>query len=280
MERKQYDWQHDYLATPWEYPISANENHSTYDQFIQLRDTLIFTWKYYNDKASRKLCVGDKGDWTTTNTIEVWLPNYFVQRFEPDWATNPASITPEVPNIWNYVTPIPTSVSSEIDQSLLAEIWPLCCYINKAWHYRLIHKEEVKLETSQNKACCYIDVYRKNDQWIYEIKYKWWVAVFDWEWGREDNSTHFKKAFSWTTSWTDPNGSCSVTVTLTLWDIIQKMTAFWYMERDLMTWDILALRMKDKWAEDGTWKPQWNNLTLQQWSNYWSIEYLDLPYNI
>jgi hypothetical protein len=39
----QEDGQHDYLATPQEYPFSNNEPHSTYDQFIQLRDTLIFT---------------------------------------------------------------------------------------------------------------------------------------------------------------------------------------------------------------------------------------------
>ena len=51
MERTQYDGQHDYLVTPTEYPVGANENHSTYDQFIQLRDTLIFSGKYYNDKA-------------------------------------------------------------------------------------------------------------------------------------------------------------------------------------------------------------------------------------
>lgn len=287
MDWTQYDWEHEYLATPKEYPISDNNRPATYDQFIQLRDTLIFTWKYYNDKASRRLCVGDKWDGTTTNTIEVWLPRIFKQSFEPNWATSPETdvttwVLQEEPT-QRYVDAPDSTVPTElVSQS------PLCCMIKKDWHYRLIHKEEILLETTTNKVCCYIDIYRKNAQWIWDIPYKWWVAVFDWEWGREDDNTHFKKTFAWTfsgtTSWTDPNGSCSGTtstvITLTLWDLIQKMTAFGYMERDLKKWDFLVLRMKDKWANEQTWEPQGNDLKLQNYSNYRSIEYLDLPYNI
>lgn len=264
MERTQQDWEHEYLAIPMEYNIGANENHSTYDQFIQLRDTLIFTWKYYNDKASRKLCVWDKWDGSTTNTIEVWLPNCFKQQIEPDWTTNP--IEPGV--LWSYVTKIPAAVSAQIDQSILQEIWPLNCYITKDGHYRLVHKEEVLPTTAQSKVYCYIDVYRKNGQGVYEIAIKWGIAVFDWQ---------ASWTLTWNTSGTDPNGSCSIS--FTLGKLFQKVTAFWYMERDLLKWDILALRMKDA-DVDADGKPQWNDLTLQNWSNYWSIEYLDLPYNI
>ena len=282
MVRNQIDWEHDYLLSPVDYPINDNEAHSTYDQFIQLRDTLIFTGKYYNDKASRKLCVGDNWNGATTNTIEVWLPRVFKQTFEPNWATSPETdVTTTVlqePVTERYVD----NPDSTIPQELIAQS-PLCCMIKKDWHYRLIHKEEIKLDTTTNKVCCYIDIYRKNAQWVWEIPYKWWVAVFDWEGWREDNSTHFKKAFAFsgTTSWTDPNGTCSwnVTITLTLWDLIQKMTSFGYMERDLKKWDFLVLRMKDKWANESTGEPQWNDLKLQQRSNYWSIEYMDLPYN-
>ena len=264
MERTQYDWQHDYLATPWEYPISANENHSTYDQFIQLRDTLIFTWKYYNDKASRKLCVWDKWDWTTTDTIEVWLPNMFRQQIEPDWAT--WWFTTGI--LWKYITDVPADIKAQ-DQ----RFWNLCCMVNKDWHYRIVHKEEILMQAWQKKAYCYVDIYRKNQQQAYEILYKWWVAVFDWE-------GQFEKTFSWSTSWTDPNGSCSVKISFKLWDIMQKLTAFGYQERDLKKWDILVLRMKDAEIDPSTWENPWNDLTLQQFSNFWSIEYLDLPYNI
>lgn len=256
MERTQYDWQHQYLVTPPEYPISANENHSTYDQFIQLRDTLIFTWKYYNDKASRKLCVGDKGDGTTTNTIEVWLPNYFRQWIQPDWAANPP--TPSI--LWTYITAVPADIKAQDSR-----FWELSCMIQKDGHYRIMHKEEILLNANTNKVFCYVDVYRKDGQWNYQIQYKWWVAVYDWEWNT-----------SLTTSWTDPNW----TVAITLGKLFKKMTAIAEQERDLLKWDILVLRMKD-WPHDpSTWEPTGNNLTLQQDSNYWSIEYLDLPYNI
>ena len=252
----QEDWQHDYLATPMEYPISTNENHSTYDQFIQLRDTLIFTWKYYNDKASRKLCVWDKWDGTTTNTIEVWLPNYFRQWIQPDWASNPP--TPSI--LWTYITAVPADMKAQDNR-----FGELSCMIQKDGHYRIMHKEEILLNANTNKVFCYVDIYRKDGQWNYQIQYKWWVAVYDWEWNT-----------SLTTSWTDPNG----TVAITLGKLFKKMTSIAEQERDLLKWDILVLRMKDWPHNPSTWEPTWNNLTLQQDSNYWSIEYLDLPYNI
>lgn len=286
MDWTQYDWEHQYLATPREYPISDNNRPATYDQFIQLRDTLIFTGKYYNDKAGRKLCIWSKLDWTTTNTIEVELTNKFKQSFQPDWKENAESITTGI--LGEYVS----NPDSSIPDELKSQAWGLCCMINRDWHYQLIHKEQILLEPTTNKVCCYIDIYRQNEQWVWELPYKWWVAVFDWEWWREDDNTHFKKTFtgtgtfSWTTSWTDPNGSCSWTctvntvITLTLWDLIQKMTAFGYMERDLKKWDFLVLRMKDKGADESTWEPQWNDLKLQRDSNYWSIKWIDPSENI
>lgn len=258
MERTQFDWQHQYLATPWEYPISANENHSTYDQFIQLRDTLIFTWKYYNDKASRKLCVGDKWDWTTTNTIEVWLPNIFRQGFQPTWRADENK--PWI--LGNYVT----WIKDTIEPSQLSSWWPLCCQIQKDGRYRIMHKEEILLTSSINKVFCYVDIYKKNwNTWSIPSNRRWWVVVFDWEWNT-----------SLTTSWTDPNW----TVAITLWKLFKKMTASWQMEMDLEKGDILVLRMKDWPHNPSTWEPTGNDLPLQQDSNYWSIEYLDLPYNI
>ena len=154
----QEDGQHDYLTTPMEYPFSNNEPHSTYDQFIQLRDTLIFTWKYYNDKPSRKLCVWDKGDGTTTNTIEVRLPNYFRQGIQPNRASDPehqvtTKYLPEPEG--RYIVPVPSS----LDPSLLASISPLCCMIKKDGRYRIMHKEEILLNDTTNKVFCYVDFF-------------------------------------------------------------------------------------------------------------------------
>lgn len=254
----QEDWQHDYLATPMEYPISTNENHSTYDQFIQLRDTLIFTWKYYNDKASRKLCVGDKWDWTTTNTIEVWLPNIFRQWFQPTWRTDENK--PWI--LGNYVT----GIKDNVPASQLAAWWPLCCQIQKDGRYRIMHKEEILLNSNINKVFCYVDIYKKNGNvWSIPNNRRWGVVVFDWEWNT-----------SLTTSWTDPNW----TVAISLWRLFKKMTALGQMEMDLEKGDILVLRMKDGPHDPNTGEPTGNDLPLQPDSNYWSIEYLDLPYNI
>lgn len=260
MERTQFDWKHQYLATPTEYPISANENHSTYDQFIQLRDTLIFTGKYYNDKASRKLCVGDKGDGSTTNTIEVWLPNYFRQSIQPDWASG--GFTTGI--LGSYITEVPADIKTQ-DQ----RFGELSCMIQKDGHYRIMHKEEILLWENTNKVFCYVDVYRKDGQWNYQIQYKWWVAVYDWEW---------QTSLSGRTTWTDPNGSC--TVSITLGKLFKKMTSIAEQERDLLKGDILVLRFQDWTYDTTTWEPLWNPLTIQNDSNYWSIEYLDLPYNI
>ena len=253
MERTQYDWQHQYLLTPQEYPISANENHSTYDQFIQLRDTLIFTWKYYNDKASRKLCVGDKWDWSTTNTIEVWLPNFFRQSIEYDWNTLDVTnrFLPK-PN-GGYITEVPSDMKAA-DQRFTE----LSCMINKDWHYLIRHKEEILPDASTEKVFCYVDVYRQdpNSQHTnkYEIATLWGIAVYDLE----------------SASGAD----------YTIWDLYKKLTAMWRIETDLFKWDILAFRFQDWTYDTTTWEPTWNMLTLQEFSNYWSIEYIDLPYNI
>lgn len=277
MQWEQDNRNYKYQVTPLyqEIPIENEELHSTYDQFIQLRDTLIFSWKQYSEHPGKKLIVGYKKDWRSTMTVEVQEREFFRQSFEPGYQEDP-ELWIQTMVLWDYITPGGSGYPTG-----------LVCTINRTWWYRIIHKEEIKLQPTTNKVCCYVDILRKNAQWQYEIPYKWWIAVFDWEWGREDNSTHFKKTFagtfSWTTSGTDPNGSCSWTtstvITLTLWDLIQKMTAFGYMERELLEGDILILRMKDKWANEQTWEPQGNDLEIQAFSNYRSIEYIDLSYN-
>lgn len=121
MERLLEDWQHDYRATPWEYPISDNNRPATYDQFITLRDTLVFSNKYYADKAWRSLIIWTKLDWTPTDTIEIWEPNIVRLDFNPDW-----SVTPTING--QYVE---TGGHSWIS-----------CEIKKKWRYRIQHKEQ------------------------------------------------------------------------------------------------------------------------------------------
>lgn len=168
---------------------------------------------------------------------------------------------------WPYVTWL---WDSSVDPALYTAFWPLACIINKDGRYRIQHKEEINPVAWKDTVVCYFDQYRKDSLWTYQILIKWWIAVSWWKWS-------FEKTFSGTTSWTDPNGSCSVKVSFKLWDILQKMPTWWMVEKDLKKWDILVLRMRDQEPDPTTWEPQWTELTLQEWSNTLSVEYIDLP---
>lgn len=237
--------EHNYDLVEQNYPIEENNTHSTYDQFISLRDTLVYSDKYYKWKWGSKLIV-----WEKERTVEIIWRNAFKMSFEPDWSTS-RQISLE--SIWPYV---------EYDQETADLKWVISCVIQRDGRYRIVHKEEILPTAQQTKVYCYVDIIR---DWQYLVK--WWVAVFD----RQASGT-----LTWSTSWTDPNGSCSVS--FTLWKIFQKITAFWYNERDLKKWDILVLRMKDQ-DVDANGNPQWNDLTLQNYSNFMSVEYIDLPTN-
>lgn len=276
MERTQYDGQHDYLVTPTEYPVGANENHSTYDQFIQLRDTLIFSGKYYNDKAWAKLIV-----WEQCETIEVEYKNWMKMSFEPDYRTNPerqvnpwdnssptASMT--LQEEWGYVTWLWNPTLSTEDQAIAQRFWNdamMAFKINKDWHYVMFHKEEILLQPTNKKVYCFLEYFKYNKDTPNNPYPQSWIpiAVFDWQ-------GEVTKTFTWNTSWTDPNGSCSVAVSFTLWELIQKMTAFGYNERNLNKNDVLVLRCIDNERDANP-----NELVYAPYSNFIQINYTDLP---
>lgn len=260
MERIQDNTDFRYIATPTnvDYPIKDNEVHSTYDQFIQLRDTLIFSGKYYNDKAWAKLIVG-----ASKETIEVIWKNRWKATFEPNYSSDVQNLV-QFETEWPYVTWLWADAQYA---SLYSAFWPLSCIINQDGRYRLTHKEEIDItDTNIDTVCCYIDIYRKDSNGVYQILLKWWVAV---SW----------RQASWTLSWTasvwEDSGTCSVS--FKLWKIFQKMPTWWYVERDLQKGDILVLRMRDQTPDASTWEPRWNELNLQPYSNTLSVEYIDLP---
>ena len=249
MERTQHDWKHEYLLTPQEYDISANETHSTYDQFIQLRDTFIYSGKYYNNKAGKKLIVWEKMDGSTTNTIEIAeeqrVKLSFNQDYRSGWYTLEQS--------WKYL--------NQTTWELASTYWPLSIIINKSGRYRIVHKEQVWLTASTKKVYTYVDHYRK--VWNnYVSMTRGWVAVFD----RAGSGTLIG-----TTSGTDPNWTCRIP--FNLWQIINQMTAFGYIERELEKDDVLVLRMRDANALN-PWVPWGNELIIQADSNFWTVEYL------
>lgn len=150
MRRIQQDEGHKYLAIPEEYPISANEAHSTYDTFVKLRDTLIYSDKFYANNAGRSLIVWIKTSWEPTGTIEIRTPNIFRQAIEPTWAQDP------------------------ILKGTYIKATPDWCEIVLTWRYTLWHKEQfVNISPSITRIHAYIKQI-KPDQTVIER------AVFDW----------------------------------------------------------------------------------------------------
>lgn len=278
MGRTQYDWQHDYLVTPTEYPVGANENHSTYDQFIQLRDTLIFSGKYYNDKAWAKLIV-----WEQCETIEVEYKNWMKMSFEPDYLTNPerqvnpwedysATAAMTLQEEGGYVTWLGNPTLSTEDQAtatIFGNQAIMAFKIKKDWHYVMFHKEEILLQPTTKKVYCFLEYYKYNKdtpQNPYPAIWTWIpIAVFDWQW-------EVSKQFNWTCSTSEWSWTCSVTVSFTLWELIQKMTAFGYNERNLNKNDVLVLRCIDNERDANP-----NELVYAPYSNFIQINYTDLP---
>ena len=157
MERIQQDWEHEYRAIPWEYPIYDNDRPATYNQFMTLRDTLVLSNKFYWDCAWRSLIIWTKLDWTPTDTIEIWKPNMSYQTFDSSGAGIPI-IDWEYVSVWWHISTNPIS-----------------CEIVKKWRYRLQHKEQFNnLSSSITRVHSYILQHHGNDTKS--------LAVFDWEW--------------------------------------------------------------------------------------------------
>ena len=157
MQRQLEDWKHEYRATPWEYPITDNNSPATYDQFIKLRDTLVYSNKIYAENAGRSLIIGTKLDWTPTDTIEIWTPNIMSMNFEPWWTTDTDWST------WEYVTTWEHVITN-----------PISCEIQKTGRYRIQHKEQFNSLTTT-----------RVHSYVVWHKASWWdqpLAVFDWEW--------------------------------------------------------------------------------------------------
>lgn len=244
---------YNYDLIPTEQDGSINYTPWVYDQFISLRDTLVYSWKKYNWKWGCLLCVWDKEE-----TVEVLWRNLYRQLY------NDLGTFTDIVHIWPYVT-FDTTIAWN------PNFWNLSWVIQKDGWYRLTYKMEVMPTSTTNKVYTYFDVYRPNwssDPFPYDLTEPWGTAVFDWECNTSP--------LTWSTSWTEPNGSCSVS--FTLWKLFKKVTAFWYIEKNLKKWDVVVLRAKDaeRWANP---IPNGNDLTLQASSNYWSIEYLNLPIN-
>ena len=139
--------------------------------------------------------------------------------------------------------------------------------INKDWHYVMFHKEEILLQPTNKKVYCFLEYFKYNKDTPQTPYPQSWIpiAVFDWEW-------EVSKVFNGTCSTSEWSWTCSVTVSFKLWELIQKMTAFGYNERNLNKNDVLLLRCIDNERDAN---PQ--ELVYQTYSNFVQINYTDLP---
>lgn len=248
-----------------EYDIGKNRISNTYDQFIMLRDTLVYSKKHYKWKAWATLVIGD-----TEETVEVKYINKRIQKMNPNWKNDPQHDL-QTYFTWPYIS------QDWIDLTVFGI---LSCRIEQDWYYRIWHKEEViEIPADAIQVRCYVELFEIQEDGSYPTDPDSWallpwipIAVFD-------RQADISKTFWGYTNNTEPNGTCSITVNLTLWELIQKMTSFGLIERNLKRWDILALRMVyRKKPQTPTADPEYVDVTLQSSrSNRWSVEYLSLP---
>lgn len=223
--------------------------------FLDIWDTLIESKKTTYNRRWAKLII-----WMASKSVELLYMNKCQIRFEP-WYASDIENRISVDALWPYVD----SVLSSQEYAQIQQIyWPLAVYIKEDWVYKVTHKEEIVLQSTQDTVDCYVDVCRKDVNDTYQIYKK--IAVSRWEW---------KWTLTWTTSWTEPSWSCSVS--FKLWQLIQRMPVWWSINTELKAWDVLVLRCKDNTPDPTTWQPRWNDLTLVDYSNIFSVEYVDLP---
>lgn len=142
-----------YDITPQEFPISDNIRTATYDQFMTLRDTMVYSNKFYWDNAWRSLIIGRKTDWNPTNTIEIWEPNISRVSFDENWTT--------AETLGRYITTWWHS-------------W-VSCEIVTSGRYVLQHKEQFD-NIDQNITRIHTLILHHHG-WLNTAR-----AVFDWEW--------------------------------------------------------------------------------------------------
>ena len=133
---------HNYDLAEQTYPIENNRTTNTYDQFIMLRDTLVYSKKYYKGKAGSVLVIGD-----TEETVEVIVRNRFIQKLNPNRQTD-----------WNDIQTIlqgPYVTRDGIDRSVYG---PASCKITKAGYYKLTHKAQlINIPAGTTRLHAYIE---------------------------------------------------------------------------------------------------------------------------
>lgn len=189
------------------------------DTFLNLEDTFIESKKNYWWKMGSNVIV-----WRKERHLEIQRFNFMTSHVEP-WETEAGRFVDQVGFIYdsNMNQKARFLEFPEKDQNNFNKV-----KILQDGMYRLMHKEELDLDATDREVYTYINRNRDNTDTplcVYHIQ------------------GNVSKTLSWSTSGTDPNGSCSVNFTLTLWEMHPIIT--WYCElySMLKKWDILEYKI-------------------------------------
>lgn len=219
------------------------------DTFLNLEDTFIESKKNYAGKMWSNVIV-----WRKERHLEINRFNYMTSHVEP------ASTA-----WWAFVWQVGFSYDSNMNQTPRFVKFPEVLNFRKVeilqdGLYRLTHKEELILDSSDREVYTYINRNRDGADLP--------LCVYHIQW-------NVSKTLN--TSGTDPNGT--VSFSLTLWEMHPRITGYCSLYSELKKWDILEYRII------------WNKTDLndanrvdisgqvREWSNFWQVEYVNFAFD-
>lgn len=219
------------------------------DTFLNLEDTFIESKKNYKGKMWSKVIV-----WRKERHLEIQRFNYMTSHVEPSSTA-----------MWAFVGQVWFSYDSNMNQKPRFVSFPepqnfRKVQIEQDGMYRLMHKEELQLDSSDREVFTYINRKRGNEDLP--------LCVYHIQW-------NVSKSLS--TSGTEPNGT--VAFSLTLWEMHPRITGYCELYSELKKWDILEYRII------------WNKTDLndshrvdisgqvREWSNIRQVEYVNFSFD-
>ena len=219
---------YNYDILPKQFDISQPKLMNVYDQFMQLRDTLVYSKKTYSWKAGSVLVI-----WDTEETVEVITRNRFLQKLNPNRESDPSDIQTILQG--PYVT------QEGIDTSTY---WYASCKVTKAGYYRITHKSELtNIPQWTTKIFVYVERLKMNAQGGYDAPGTGQpLAVYE-----------------------------DVSNTYPFDELYDKKMTLGMVDTNLEEGDLLRFVVED---QNGDPIPlQWS------WSNWWTVDYTNLPLN-
>lgn len=225
------------------------------DTFLNLEDTFVESKKNYWGKMWSTVIV-----WRKEKHLEINRFNYMTSHVEP--ASSEQSV---------FVGWVGFKYDSNMKQTPRFLKFPEQAQNNfrkieilQDGIYRLMHKEELQLDATDKEVYTYINL---NRNWQ-DIP----LCVYHIQW-------NVSKTLSWTTSGTEPSGTCSVQFKLTLWEMHPRITGFCQLYSELKKWDILEYRIIGNKTDLNESNRVDISGQVRQFSNIWQVEYVNYAFD-